>query len=274
MRMPPTKSIKQLSPAQTWLPYNLALCQKDNLSKKKNLNSILHGAWTYTNQLFTDVRGSRWQCPEKVRFKSHQVEFLKSYLDKFLRVVRAYLYHPCGICGHEPMTYCWPWVPPATIKAFHWQLHVHARQLSPFQHTAPKQGRALVEATLLCHEWLFVALICVSSGTDLYKVLIVWCISFSDNCTAVARCRRDHDPLCLHHLSARGSCKGYSLVTSVLLRSRISRRVKGGEKKHYCIKEACKAWGWMVRGPTLTFSKPVGKNFEVFFSCSSRALLV
>lgn len=35
MRMPPTKSIKQLSPAQTCLPYNLALCQKDNLSKKK-----------------------------------------------------------------------------------------------------------------------------------------------------------------------------------------------------------------------------------------------
>lgn len=71
VRMPPTESIKQISPAWIWLPYNLALCQKDNLSKKKkikNLNSILHGAWTYTNHLFTNVRGSQWQCLESEWF--------------------------------------------------------------------------------------------------------------------------------------------------------------------------------------------------------------
>lgn len=105
MRMPPTKSAKEPSSAQIWFSDNLALCEKDNLSKK-NLNSVFHGPCTCTNQLFTDVWGSWWQYPERVHFKSYQVEFLKSYLDRFMRVVRACLHHPSGICGHKSVTYC------------------------------------------------------------------------------------------------------------------------------------------------------------------------
>lgn len=149
------------------------------------------------------------------------MEFLKSYLDKFLRAARACPHHPSGICGHKPTTYCWLRPPPTTFQTL-------PGNCSP----SPVQGRAAVEslcsATSGClYHWLVIGL----------KLTFIksWLMYFPHSDNYKSRyCLMQREPwpipLSLHHLSARGNCKGSVLVTSVLPRRSISGGVNGGEK--------------------------------------------